>query len=80
MFKELISLNKPILVYENCVYSGSLASILNRYCMDNKLQVNITSMCIPDDVVIPCGDVESIKKHLNIAKEDILNSLGDLME
>lgn len=80
MFKELISLNKPILVYENCVYSGSLASILNRYCMDNKLQVNITSMCIPDDVVIPCGDVESIKKHLNIAREDILNALGDLME
>ena len=80
MFKEIVSLNKPIVVYENVVYSGSLASILNRYCMDNKLNANITSMCIRDDEVIPCGDVESIKKHLNIAREDILNTLGDLME
>lgn len=80
MFAELIEENKPIIVYENCIYQGSLSSALNRYVMDNKLHVNLISMCLEDDVLIPCGDIESIKKHLKISKEDIFNKVEEIFE
>lgn len=75
MLHHILSTNKPILIYENCVSNGGLSSLIYRFMMNNNYHNKIKVMGLNEDSIVPCGDVESLRKHYHLSREDIINEI-----
>lgn len=75
MLNNLLSEHKPVLIYENSVLSGSLASNINRFILENDIKnTRIISMGFKSDDILPCGDVKSLREKFHLGEKDILDN------
>jgi 1-deoxy-D-xylulose-5-phosphate synthase len=65
---------KTVIVYEEVVRNGSLASLIALTNLENKLNLNLISYAI-DDVFVPHGNTEVVKKNLGLDIQDVLKNL-----
>ena len=71
---------KKVLVYEQVCENGGLFSQISSYSEKNCLNLAILHMAIPQNALIPCGDVDSIKKLYNLDDDSILKELRKLCD
>lgn len=78
---SLIKLNKPFLIYENCVLNGSLFSSISRFFIEKEMSnIKIKAMGFNSDDIIPTGDIESIRKLFGLDENNILKNIQDLIQ
>ncbi len=71
---------KKVLVYEQVCENGGLFSQISSYNEKFRLNLTILQMAIPQNALIPCGDVDSIKKLYNLDDEYLLKELKALCD
>lgn len=69
--------DKPIIVYETDLMSGSLGSIMSLYYEKNHINVDMSFIGI-DDHYVTFGDNESLYKQEHISLNDLKNKIEDI--
>ncbi len=79
LINELISLNKPIIIYEESCKRGGFGSSILEYLVDNKLDTkNITLMGIEDHYVNH-GEKIELLRELNLDVVSIISKIKELI-
>ncbi len=80
MLDEIFNLERPILVYEQVVSSGSLYSKILEYKNKNSKTSRVDAININADTIIEFGDVNSVLDKYGLGDKDILEGLKKLYE
>ncbi len=80
MLDEIFDLNRPILVYEQVVSSGSLYSKIIEYKNKNSKISKVRAINIAEDTIIEFGDISSVLDKYGLGDKDILEGLKMLYE
>ena len=66
--------NKNLIIIEEVMKTGSLASLIMQYNYEYNLNLNIKSYAI-DEVYLNCGSRQELKKELGIDIDSIIKKL-----
>lgn len=80
LLREILSGAMPVLIYENSSLKGGLTSEICYFAMKERLRGTIGAMGFETEDILPCGDVESIRRKYHLAKEDILSRIETMLE
>ncbi len=81
MILRIVSMDLPILLYEQVVRSGSLFNMISTYLYKNNLKVNsITSMAIDDDEIVTFGSIREVLDAYHLGDKDILEGIKKMYE
>ena len=80
MLEEIFNKNRPILVYEQAVCSGSLYSKILEYKNKNSKTSRVYGINICEDTIIEFGDVKNVLDKYGLGDKDILEGLKKLYE
>jgi 1-deoxy-D-xylulose-5-phosphate synthase len=72
--------NKKVLVYEEVVENGSLASLISTYSAKNNLNINLTQMDVPQGALVPFGDLNNIRKMYRLDDDSILEEIRNICD
>ena len=78
MIDYLVSLDLPILVYEEVVRMGGLNALILDYLNTKNNNKHIEVMAI-DDIFVPHGDIPSIKKSLGIDMDSFIKKVREII-
>ncbi len=79
LLDEIAKLNVPVFTYENEMLNGGLSSMINDYYNDKNIQVKLTRFGI-DDQFVEHGSVLSLRRHLNLNSNYVLNAIKEDIE
>ena len=68
--------NKTLIIYEEVIKNGSLASLIKEYVIDNSLNIKIISYSLEN--YVNTGSVSDIKKANGISVDDVLANIKNL--
>lgn len=80
LLSNVLKKGKPLLIYENSVGLGGFTSSVYRFIIEHGFTNKVKSMCLLENSIVPTGDIESLRRHFKLSKEDILRGIDELKE
>ncbi len=77
MLKNLFNNHKKVVTIEDNVITGGLSTNINKFIIDNKYNIDITNIALPEEF-IPHGNSDEIYESVGLSPSKIADKIKSL--